>query len=59
MKINKVKGLTAACLSAAMLATLVVLVLPAAAGACGYSKWYLPEGYRGQLRHVHPHPEPQ
>lgn len=47
MKTNKVKGLTAACLSAAMLATLVVLVLPAAAGACGYSKWYLPEGYTG------------
>ncbi|MHB8894982.1 MAG: hypothetical protein ACYC99_07385 [Candidatus Geothermincolia bacterium] len=34
-------------LSVAMLATLLVMVVPAGAGACGYSKWYLPEGYTG------------
>ena len=37
----------AACLSVVMLATLLVMVVPATAGACGYSQWYLPEGYTG------------
>lgn len=31
----------------AMLATVLILILPAGASACGYSKWYLPEGYTG------------
>jgi hypothetical protein len=34
-------------LAVSMLATLVVFAAPAGAGACGYSSWYLPEGYTG------------
>lgn len=30
-----------------MISTVLVIALPAAAGACGYTSWYLPEGYTG------------
>jgi hypothetical protein len=33
--------------SALMISTLLVVVMPGAAQACGYQTWYLPEGYTG------------
>jgi hypothetical protein len=41
------RRVAAAVLCAIMVSTLLVLAVPAGASACGYNKWYLPEGYTG------------
>jgi hypothetical protein len=40
-------SLAASLLSVTIVATILVLAVPAGAGACGYGTWYLPEGYTG------------
>lgn len=47
MKTIRGRRAVAAFICALMLSTLIVLAVPAGAGACGYSTWYLPEGYTG------------
>jgi hypothetical protein len=41
------RGIAAALVPAIILSILIVVALPAGAPACGFTKWYLPEGYTG------------
>ncbi|PKQ27948.1 MAG: hypothetical protein CVT63_05250 [Candidatus Anoxymicrobium japonicum] len=47
MRTRRMRKVAAALLSVLMLTTLMVFIAPSGAGACGYGKWYLPEGYTG------------